>query len=413
MARIKQSKMPNLPGAATGHKTDTPGGVRLQRVLAQAGHGSRRQCEDLIVEGRVCVDGQVVDQLGTRVDPDAQKIEVDGTLVRAARYQYFMVNKPQGVLSTNFDPDGRMRVIDLINTDQRVYNVGRLDKSSEGLILVTNDGDLANRLTHPRYGVQKTYLVTVVGSPHREELELLRQGVRLAEGTARVTEVRVKKKRRENCELLIVLDEGRNREIRRLLARIGHKVTRLKRIAIGPLQLGDLVVGGWRRLVPAEVEALRKASAHTSPKKKPALPPVGEGQFEKGQETRRQEKELARTRGRRSRPGATDERSTRGESSKSATGRTGTSIRSIDREKAAPGSRTAKPGKARRDKVASGSPSKKGKPKPKRTAAASLSDRGTEKAPSRGAKRHGSGKANAPRKGTARGSTRRLGRKGK
>ncbi len=287
---------PKKPGSASPSNLT---GVRIQRILAQAGHGSRRQCEELIVEGRVCVDGQVVSELGARVDIEKQRVEVDGTLVRAARSQYFLVNKPMGVLSTNFDPDGRTRVIDLINTDQRVYNVGRLDKSSEGLILVTNDGELANRLTHPRYGVQKTYLVTVVGRPKQSELELLKQGVRLAEGTARVTDVRIKKQKREYCELVIVLDEGRNREIRRLLARVGHKVTRLKRIAIGPVQLGTLPAGGWRRLELDEIESLRKASARTLPRKKPTMRPIGEGQFERDQASKRIALEQKKPSGRR------------------------------------------------------------------------------------------------------------------
>ena len=234
--------------------------VRLQRVLAQAGCGSRRECETLILEGRVVVDGQTADRLGMRVDPQKQKILFDGTPIRAMRFQYFAVNKPPGVVSTSRDPAGRLRVIDLIKTDQRVYNVGRLDKSSEGLILVTNDGDLANRLTHPRYGVAKTYLVTVVGRPTLDDLQTLKRGVYLAEGKAQVSEIRIKKRRKQSTDLRIVLDEGRNREIRRLLAHIGHKVTRLKRIAIGPLQLGDLPLGAFRRLEYKEINALRHTS---------------------------------------------------------------------------------------------------------------------------------------------------------
>ncbi len=261
--------------------------VRLQKFLAQAGLGSRRQCEELIVEGRVAIDGQPATELGVRVDPDRQKVEVDGTLVREVRHQYFMLNKPPGVVSTSADPAGRVRVIDLINTDQRVYNVGRLDKSSEGLILVTNDGELANRLTHPRYGIQKTYLVTVNGNPRWDELQLLKRGVRLAEGVARVTDIRIKKRRRKNCELQIVLDEGRNREIRRLLARIGHKVTRLKRVAIGPLHLSDLPVGSGRRLEAAEIRALKRASAKTKTPKTVTQKPVEQDSLERQRRTRK------------------------------------------------------------------------------------------------------------------------------
>jgi 23S rRNA pseudouridine2605 synthase len=235
--------------------------IRLQRVLASAGLGSRRDCETLITEGRVEVDGRPCTELGTRVDPETQEIRVDGEKVRGQKLQYFMLNKPAGVLSTNEDPDGRTRVVDLIKTDLRVYNVGRLDQSSEGLIVVTNDGDLAFRLTHPKFGVEKRYLVQCVGCPTTEQLEQLERGVYLAEGKAKVERVSIKKKQRTGAILEMVLTEGRNREIRRVLASIGHKVTRLKRIAIGPLQLGELAVGAHRRLTLEEIQSLKKAAA--------------------------------------------------------------------------------------------------------------------------------------------------------
>ena len=253
--------------------------IRLQKFLAQAGYGSRRECEELVAEGRVTVDGQVVSKLGSRVEPDCTKVRVDGTKVMPVKQQYFMVHKPTGVLSTCRDPEGRMRVIDLIKTDQRVYNVGRLDKSSEGLILVTNDGDLANRLTHPRYGVEKTYHVTVAGNPRWEDLEQLKRGIRLAEAVARVSDVKIKKRHRDVCELVMVLQEGRNREIRRLLAHIGHKVIRLRRVAIGPLHLGTLKAGDYRRLEPREIEALRKASAVVTGKRARKSRPVETSQL--------------------------------------------------------------------------------------------------------------------------------------
>ncbi len=252
----RNKKPPRRPTSAT--KSPDEGPVRLQRFLASAGVASRRQCEELIREGRVAIDGRPVIDLGVRVDPRKQRVELDGTRVREARHQYFVVNKPAGVLSTCNDPAGRARVIDLIPSDERVYNVGRLDKSSEGLIIVTNDGALANRLTHPRYDVPKTYLVTIAGTPSVEVLQMLRQGVRLAEGFARVDEVRIRKQHRQSCELWIVLREGRNREIRRLLARIGHKVLQLKRVAIGTLRLGELPPGGWRRLESNEIAALMR-----------------------------------------------------------------------------------------------------------------------------------------------------------
>src|SRR4029079_14938431 len=181
---------------------------RLQKVLAAAGLGSRRRCEDLIREGRVEVDRQVVTELGTRVDASRQEIRVDGESLRPSKRLYFAVNKPVGVVSTNRDPSGRSRVIDLVPTDQRVFAVGRLDRSSEGLILVTNDGEFANRITHPRYGVEKTYLVRVAGAPDQRQLARLKRGVHLAEGYAKAQSIAVKRKHGQSTDLMIVLNEG-------------------------------------------------------------------------------------------------------------------------------------------------------------------------------------------------------------
>jgi 23S rRNA pseudouridine2605 synthase len=237
-------------------RDDAGPGERLQKVLAAAGVGSRRDCEDLIREGRVAVDKQTVTELGTRVDPLRQEIRVDGEPLRKPKRQYFAVNKPVGVVTTNEDPSGRERVIDLVPTEERVFAVGRLDRSSEGLILVTNDGEFANRITHPRYGVEKTYLVRVAGAPDQRQLARLKKGVHLAEGYAKAQSIAVKRKHGQSTDLLIVLNEGRNREIRRILARVGHKVLTLKRVAVGPIKLGDLPLGAWRKLLPAEVDSL-------------------------------------------------------------------------------------------------------------------------------------------------------------
>jgi 23S rRNA pseudouridine2605 synthase len=175
-----------------------------------------------------------------------------------------MVNKPTGVVSTHRDPSGRPRVIDLLPPGgARLFTVGRLDMSSEGLILATNDGELANRLAHPRYGVEKTYYVEVAGEMEREQLDTIRKGVYLAEGFVRAVSVRVKARYHKSALLEIVLDEGRNREIRRLLARGGHKVLRLKRVALGPLRLADLPAGACRALTHAEVKKLREATSGT------------------------------------------------------------------------------------------------------------------------------------------------------
>jgi len=230
--------------------------------MAAAGVASRRECEALILEGRVEVDGKVADELGTKVDPRRQRIVVDGEVLATRRLVYFAVNKPPGVVCTASDPEGRPRVIDMVPPSVgRIFSVGRLDVASEGLILMTNDGELANRLTHPRHGVAKRYHVRVAGHIQEAELNRLRKGVHLAEGFARVHSVRVRKRYPKSTLLEMVLTEGRNREIRRVLARVGHKVVRLVRVAVGPIRLGDLPRGAYRKLTQAEVRALHKPSA--------------------------------------------------------------------------------------------------------------------------------------------------------
>lgn len=233
---------------------------RLQKVLAAAGLGSRRDCEELITQGRVEIDRQVASELGTKVDPLHHEIRVDGVVLHRPKRLYFAVNKPSGVVTTNFDPSGRARVIDLVPTEERVFAVGRLDRASEGLILMTNDGELANRVTHPRYGVEKTYHVRVEGAPDNEQLMKLRRGIWIAEGMARVQSVRVKARHKNVSDLEIILNEGKNREIRRILAKVGHKVLSLKRVAVGPVKLGELKTGACRKLMPQEIEALIEAS---------------------------------------------------------------------------------------------------------------------------------------------------------
>ena len=247
-------------------KATASAGERLQKVLARAGVGSRRACEALIQEGRVEVDGKVVTKLGTRVDVASQRIRVDGEEKGSHQQIYYMVNKPPGVVSTNQDPAGRMRVIDLINSDLRLFPVGRLDRTSEGLILVTNDGELANRLTHPRYQVSKTYLARVAGRISFAKIQELGRGTHLAEGFVQPESVRIKRHRRQSSDLEIVLREGRNREIRRLLARAGHKVISLCRTAVGTIKLGTLPSGSYRKLTLAEVRTLE--SLHVDPAQK-------------------------------------------------------------------------------------------------------------------------------------------------
>jgi 23S rRNA pseudouridine2605 synthase len=234
---------------------------RLNKFLAHAGLGSRRHCEKLITAGRVTVDGETVRELGTKVDPAAQHVAVDGEPIKSERHVYWIVNKPRGYLSTNRDPARRPLAIELVpQVAQRVYTVGRLDEASEGLLLLTNDGDLANRLMHPRYGVEKTYIVEVAGNPTPDDLRQLLKGVWLSEGHVSAKRVKRLKKHGESTWLQIVLNEGKNREIRRMLARLGHKVLRLKRIAIGPVQLGTLPSGKSRPLSGLEVHALHQAA---------------------------------------------------------------------------------------------------------------------------------------------------------
>jgi 23S rRNA pseudouridine2605 synthase len=262
---IKKASPPRLSQKITGQKatgqkeqSQKDGPQRLQKVLAAAGLGSRRQCEELITTGRVEIDRHTVTELGTRVDPAQQEIRVDGQAISQPRLYYYAVHKPVGILSTNRDPSGRPRVIDLLPVGHvRLFTIGRLDQGSEGLILVTNDGELANRLTHPRYGVKKTYRVQVAGRPTTEVLLQLRRGVRLAEGYARVEDIRVQSHHKESSVLEMVLREGKNREIRRILARLGHKVMRLVRTAVGPIHLGELPAGAFRALTREEVKKLK------------------------------------------------------------------------------------------------------------------------------------------------------------
>ncbi|MEZ6152056.1 MAG: pseudouridine synthase [Pirellulaceae bacterium] len=242
------------------HSSTSPDAQRLNKVLAAAGLGSRRKVEELIEQGRVQIDGDIVTDLSCKVEPDQVKIKVDGQLLKRSRPVYYALNKPPGVLSTNYDPSGRMRVIDLVPDRDRVFSVGRLDQSSEGLMLLTNDGDLAQRLAHPRFHIQKTYFVVVAGQMTEDELNKLRKGVYLAEGMARIDGATLKRVRKGCTELEIVLSEGKNREIRRILARAGHKVVLLRRIAIGTLRLGQMPVGASRTLTAAEVKALYAAS---------------------------------------------------------------------------------------------------------------------------------------------------------
>ena len=240
--------------------TDT--GQRLQKVLAQAGLGSRRTCEELIADGRVTVNGEVA-TLGTRADPEVDAIEVDGARIGVREgLVHYLLNKPAGVVTTASDPQGRPTVVGLVPAEPRVYPVGRLDADTEGLLVLTNDGELAHRLTHPSFGVDKEYLADVTGTPSRGALRRLREGVELEDGPtapARVSLV-------GDHTLRITIHEGRNRQVRRMCEAVGHPVRRLVRVRIGPLADRRLPPGEWRPLTQAEVRALERAAAGVRPR---------------------------------------------------------------------------------------------------------------------------------------------------
>ncbi len=256
----KSSRKPSTRSRRSAAARTSESAQRLQRLLASAGFGSRRQCEELIEAGRVEVDGEVVTKLGTTVTADVSKVRVDGVLLKKQKLVYFAVNKPVGFVTTNRDPHGRPRVIDLVPPDERVFPVGRLDRNSEGLILLTNDGELAQKLTHPKFGVRKVYRVTVAGKVDPETMRQMRKGIYIAEGFVRVEGAKLMKSRSRSTEMEIVLREGKNREIRRILARLGHKVQHLRRIAVGPLRLGDVPSGAYRVLSNQEIDKLWMAT---------------------------------------------------------------------------------------------------------------------------------------------------------
>ncbi|MGH8894987.1 MAG: pseudouridine synthase [Actinomycetes bacterium] len=236
-------------------------GVRLQRVLAAAGLGSRRACEQLIAEGRVEVDGARVREQGVRVDPGTAVIKVDGMRIASAPDNvYLALNKPRGVVSTMSDPEGRPSLAEYVaDRSARLFNVGRLDIDTEGLILLTNDGDLAHRLAHPSFGVEKTYLAEVTGPVARDVGRRLRAGVELDDGMVQADSFRLVSTVGTRVMVEVSLHEGRKHVVRRMLAEVGHPVSQLVRIRVGPISLGNLKPGKHRRLSQQEVGALYKA----------------------------------------------------------------------------------------------------------------------------------------------------------
>jgi 23S rRNA pseudouridine2605 synthase len=239
-------------------ETDDEGLVRLQKLLAQSGVASRRRCEELMLAGSVTVDGEVVTRLGTKVDPATAVVRVNGVrLAPVSPHVYLVLNKPRGVVSTMSDPEGRPTLQDLVaERPERLFHVGRLDTDTSGLILLTNDGDFAHRMAHPSYEVDKTYVAEVEGQVYPNVLKRLLAGVELEDGPVTVSKARVMGSANERCLVEIVMHEGRNRIVRRLLDEVGHPVRRLTRTAIGPVRLGDLRTGEIRELTVAELGSL-------------------------------------------------------------------------------------------------------------------------------------------------------------
>ena len=233
---------------------------RLQKVISHAGIASRRGAEQLITEGRVMVNGDIVTQLGTKVDPTRDKVKVDGKLIKSFPGKvYIILNKPAGYVSTLKDPQERPVVVDLLdNVTTRIFPVGRLDYDAEGLLLLTNDGELAHKLQHPRYRVVRTYEVKVKDIPTSRELSSLRNGVQLDDGIALPAKVAFLKKTEKNCWLKMTIYEGRNRQVKRMCEAVGHHVLKLKRVRVGSLGLGSLSKGQYRHLTKDEVEKLYK-----------------------------------------------------------------------------------------------------------------------------------------------------------
>jgi len=238
--------------------------IRLQKWLAQAGVASRRKAEEMITQGRVSVNGVVITELGAKANPTNDLLEVDGKQVEVTRQKvYIMLHKPEGVVTTVTDPFGRPTVMDLVPSDVRLFPVGRLDQDTSGLLLMTNDGEWAQKLTHPKHETKKMYLAIVKGVPTAESLRKFRQGIVLdgkktAPAKVKVIEKQpVKGEKTENAKLLITIHEGRNRQVRNMCEAIGHKVVSLKRVEIGGLLLDNLAKGKWRHLTPKEVKSLK------------------------------------------------------------------------------------------------------------------------------------------------------------
>lgn len=254
--------MPNAYSRAAKAHTHDNEGIRLQKLLAQAGFGSRRKCEEIITEGRVEIDGELVSELGTRVDPKHQEVRVDGSRVRVnPNHVTLALNKPKRVLSAMEDPKGRYTLSDIVGDKyDRIFHMGRLDYDSEGLILMTNDGELSQHVMHPKYEVEKTYIATLEGRISGQVCRrLVTTGVQLDDGWIKLDRCAILDASRDSTLVKVVLHSGKNRIVRRIFGSIGFPVKRLVRTQIGPIKLGDLKSGSYRVLSQTEVRSLSKA----------------------------------------------------------------------------------------------------------------------------------------------------------
>jgi pseudouridine synthase len=234
---------------------------RLQKFLSSAGIASRRQAERMMTEGRVTVNGKAVTELGTKIDPEADAVKVDGKLVHSKQLHYVLLNKPKGCICTMDDPEGRPKVTDLVRgVKARLYPVGRLDFDTTGALLLTNDGELANALMHPQHRFAKTYVAKLKGIPTEDNMEKLKTGIYLDGKRTAPAEAKILSVKEKNSSIQLTLREGRNKQVKRMCQAIGHPVIRLNRSAYGFLRVDDLAPGAWRHLAAEEVSMLRKAS---------------------------------------------------------------------------------------------------------------------------------------------------------
>ncbi len=228
---------------------------RLQKYMARCGVASRRKCESLIIDKKVSVNGKIVDSLGTKIDPDKDKIFVSGKHIKPEEIKkYIMLNKPEGYVTTNSDEKGRKTILDLVKVDERIYPIGRLDYDSSGLLLLTNDGDIYNKIIHPRVKLNKKYIVKVKGIFTEKEMKHFESGVDIGGYITADAKINTIKKFKDSSEVSVIIHEGKNRQIRKMCSKLGHDVIALKRVEIGNLKLGNLEKGKWRELSSKELD---------------------------------------------------------------------------------------------------------------------------------------------------------------